>query len=88
MVACGPPTRSPNSPNPITGQLRCADSPHQAVSNILASTLMAGGVTVFAGVDDLPKVSLAVLAESLRAVVLCLHAGQDHVLVNGEEASP
>lgn len=48
---------------------------------------MAGGVTVFAGVDVLPKVSLAVLAESLRAVLLCLHAGQEKVLVNGDEAS-
>lgn len=48
---------------------------------------MAGGVTVVASVDELPKVSLAVLAESLRAVMLCLHAGQDRVLVNGDEAS-
>lgn len=48
---------------------------------------MAGGVTVFAGVDELPKVSLAVLAESLRAVMLCLHAGQETVLINGEEVS-
>lgn len=48
---------------------------------------MAGGVTVFAGVDELPKVSLAVLAESLRAVMLCMHAGQEKVLVNGEEVS-
>lgn len=48
---------------------------------------MAGGVTVFAGIDELPKVSLAVLAESLRAVMLCMHAGQERVLVNGEEVS-
>lgn len=48
---------------------------------------MAGGVTVFAGVDELPKVSLAVLAESLRAIMLCLHAGQEKVLINGEEVS-
>lgn len=31
--------------------------------------------------------SLAVLSESLRAVLLCLHAGQDRVLINGEEVS-
>ncbi|CAM9191667.1 unnamed protein product [Ectocarpus sp. 4 AP-2014] len=62
----------------------CVTSP-QAVSSVIASTLMAGGVTVFAGVDELPKVSLAVLAESLRAVMLCMHAGQEKVLVNGEE---
>lgn len=49
---------------------------------------MAGAVTVFAGVDALPKVSLAVLAESVRAVMLCLHAGQERVIVNGEEVSP
>lgn len=48
---------------------------------------MAGAVTVFAGVDALPKVSLAVLAESVRAVMLCLHAGQERVLVNGDEVS-
>lgn len=42
---------------------------------------------MLAGVNELPKVSLAVLAESLRAILLCLHAGQDRVLVNGEEAS-
>lgn len=58
---------------------------NQAISSVIASTLMAGGVTVFAGLDELPKVSLAVLAESLRAVILCLHAGQEKVLVNGEE---
>ncbi|CAM9120215.1 unnamed protein product, partial [Ectocarpus sp. 13 AM-2016] len=63
----------------------CVTSPQQAVSSVIASTLMAGGVTVFAGVDELPKVSLAVLAESLRAVMLCMHAGQEKVLVNGEE---
>ncbi|CAM9401133.1 unnamed protein product [Ectocarpus fasciculatus] len=62
----------------------CVTSP-QAVSSVIASTLMAGGVTVFAGIDELPKVSLAVLAESLRAVMLCMHAGQEKVLVNGEE---
>lgn len=60
---------------------------NQAVSSVIASTLMAGGVTVFAGVDELPKVSLAVLAESLQAVLLCLHAGQEKVLINGEEVS-
>lgn len=60
----------------------------QAVSNVIASTLTAGAVTVFAGVDALPKVSLAVLAESVRAVMLCLHAGQERVLVNGDEVSP
>lgn len=60
---------------------------NQAVGSVIASTLMAGGVTVFAGVDELPKVSLAVLAESLRAVMLCLHAGQENVLINGEEVS-
>lgn len=60
---------------------------HQAVSSVIASTLMAGGVTVFAGVEELPKVSLAVLAESMRAVLLCLHARQEKVLVNGEEVS-
>ena len=60
---------------------------HQAVSSVIASTLMAGGVTVFAGVEGLPKVSLAVLSESLRAVLLCLHARQEKVLVNGEEVS-
>ncbi|CAM9106957.1 unnamed protein product [Hapterophycus canaliculatus] len=63
----------------------CVTSPQQAISSVIASTLMAGGVTVFAGLDELPKVSLAVLAESLRAVILCLHAGQEKVLVNGEE---
>lgn len=60
---------------------------HQAVSSVIASTLMAGGVTVFAGVEELPKVPLAVLSESLRAVLLCLHARQEKVLVNGEEVS-
>lgn len=60
---------------------------HQAVSSVIASTLMAGGVTVFAGVEELPKVSLAILAESLRAVLRCLHAQQENVLVNGEEVS-
>ena len=42
---------------------------------------------MFAGVEELPKVPLAVLAESLRAVSLCLHARQENVLVNGEEVS-
>lgn len=60
---------------------------HQAVSSVIASTLVAGGVAVFAGVEELPKVSLAVLAESMRAVLLCLHARQEKVLVNGEEVS-
>ena len=57
----------------------------QAVSNVITSTLTSGAVSLFAGVDALPKVSLAVLAESLRAVMLCLHAGQESVIVNGEE---
>eukprot|EP00752_Nemacystus_decipiens_P006721 g6044.t1 len=62
----------------------CVTSP-QAVSSVIASTLMAGGVAVFTGVEELPKVSLAVLSESLRAVLLCLHARQEEVVVNGEE---
>lgn len=57
----------------------------QAVSNVIASTLKAGAVSVFAGVNILPKVSLAVLAESLRAILLCLHTGQEKIVVNGEE---
>eukprot|EP00903_Cladosiphon_okamuranus_P016193 g14943.t2 len=68
-------------------QSSCVTSP-QAVSSVIASTLVAGGVTVFAGVEELPKVSLAVLAESMRAVLLCLHARQEKVLVNGEELLP
>lgn len=59
----------------------------QAVSSGFASTLMVGGVTAFAGADEMPKVTLAVLAESMRAVLLSLHAGQEKVLVNGDEAS-
>lgn len=42
---------------------------------------------MFAGVEELPKVSLAVLAESLRAILLCLHTRQEKILVNGEEVS-
>lgn len=57
----------------------------QAVSNVITSTLTSGAVSLFAGADALPKISLAVLAESLRAVMLCLHAGQESVIVNGEE---
>ena len=57
------------------------------MSNVIASSLTAGAVSLFAGVDALPNVSLAVLAESLRAVMSCLHADQERVLVNGREAS-
>lgn len=57
----------------------------QAISTALALTLGMGAVSIFAGVDRLPTTSLAVLVESLRAVALALHTGQDRILVNGDE---
>ncbi|CAM9103796.1 unnamed protein product, partial [Discosporangium mesarthrocarpum] len=61
-------------------------SPH-AVSNALAGALAAGGVTVVAGLDALPHLTLAVLVESLQAVAISLQAGREWVLVNGHEVS-
>ncbi|CAM9357254.1 unnamed protein product, partial [Choristocarpus tenellus] len=59
----------------------------QAISNALALVFSNGGVTVVAGVDILPNLTLAVMTESLHAVASCLRAGQQSVLVNGQEVS-